>query len=326
MITKADGNVKSRHDYLPFGEDVHDGVGGRTVGQGYGQLDSSRKKWATYERDDETSLDYAQTRYYSNALGRFTSPDKPFAGQFSKNPQSWNMYQYVLNNPLNFIDPFGLSHWELSPDGQSHFVGDKDREYNKDLNAKWDAKKQIWDFLPNGTRPPQNTYLEIIIWKPSTGHIASLFGHVSYSINGVSYSWERGGWRKEPIQKYLRDNTGREGWGYVLGDENDPDWADELAERIKAFKGDGESLIPGFGPYGLVQDNCGEAFCSAVNRMTVRLPHNSATAPAEHQAYIIRQLRPYIRAINHYVQSSVPRTRRVDERGGWTGTGRTTWE
>ncbi|MCW5971696.1 MAG: RHS repeat-associated core domain-containing protein, partial [Blastocatellales bacterium] len=60
-----------------------------------------------YERDTETGLDFAQARYYANAQGRFTSPDLPFADQYEGNPQSWNLYAYVRNNPLNATDPSG---------------------------------------------------------------------------------------------------------------------------------------------------------------------------------------------------------------------------
>jgi RHS repeat-associated protein len=60
-----------------------------------------------YERDNETGLDFAQARYFSNVQGRFTSPDEPFADQYEGDPQSWNLYAYVRNNPLNATDPTG---------------------------------------------------------------------------------------------------------------------------------------------------------------------------------------------------------------------------
>jgi RHS repeat-associated protein len=59
------------------------------------------------ERDTETNLDYFGARYLSAAQGRFTSADAPFADQWEKDPQSWNLYSYARNNPLRFTDPRG---------------------------------------------------------------------------------------------------------------------------------------------------------------------------------------------------------------------------
>ena len=60
------------------------------------------------ERDNETGLDYFGARYYSSALGRFSGTD-PYLIHEKKfsNPQIWNMYSYVGNNPLKYIDPNG---------------------------------------------------------------------------------------------------------------------------------------------------------------------------------------------------------------------------
>lgn len=51
-------------------------------------------------------------RYYGSALGRFTSPDwsekpQPIPYADLTNPQSLNLYGYVLNNPLSRVDPNG---------------------------------------------------------------------------------------------------------------------------------------------------------------------------------------------------------------------------
>jgi RHS repeat-associated protein len=47
-------------------------------------------------------------REYSNMAGRWFSPD-PYPGSYDPtNPQSFNRYAYVLNNPLSFTDPAGL--------------------------------------------------------------------------------------------------------------------------------------------------------------------------------------------------------------------------
>jgi RHS repeat-associated protein len=113
----------TRHDYLPFGEElfVNMGTGSiRSTTQGYSTgntPDGLRKKFAGYERDNETGLDFAGARYYANIQGRFTSPDPLLASGRPDDPSSWNRYAYTRNNPLRFIDPTGLYDWDASAGG-----------------------------------------------------------------------------------------------------------------------------------------------------------------------------------------------------------------
>jgi RHS repeat-associated protein len=98
-----------RHDYLPFGEELLVGMGNgsiRSASQGY-TADCVRQRFDAYERDSETGLDFAEARYFGNVQGRFTSPDEPLYDQIEDEPQSWNLYSYVRNNPLINIDPTG---------------------------------------------------------------------------------------------------------------------------------------------------------------------------------------------------------------------------
>jgi uncharacterized protein RhaS with RHS repeats len=42
-------------------------------------------------------------------MGRFMKPNSGwFIAADPRNPQSWNMYAYALNNPLANVDPNGL--------------------------------------------------------------------------------------------------------------------------------------------------------------------------------------------------------------------------
>ena len=77
MVVDKSGGLTGikRHDYLPFGEEIGAGVGGRATPQGYSVADNLRQKFTGSERDTESGLDYMQARFYSSAQGRFTSVD-----------------------------------------------------------------------------------------------------------------------------------------------------------------------------------------------------------------------------------------------------------
>ena len=111
LVTAEDQSVLSRHDYLPFGEEIGSGLGGRSSVSGYtpSRTDGPTQKFTGKERDAESQLDYFGARYFSGAGGRFTSADAPFADQFAENPQSWNLYSYTRNNPLRYVDRTGDS-------------------------------------------------------------------------------------------------------------------------------------------------------------------------------------------------------------------------
>jgi len=111
-------NVK-RHDYLPFGEELG-AQGLRYTLPAYSGNDGVRQKFTSYERDTETQLDYARARYYASSQGRFTSIDPLAASAGLTNPQSWNRYAYVLNNPLTLVDPTGMSVESGGPDCKPH--------------------------------------------------------------------------------------------------------------------------------------------------------------------------------------------------------------
>ncbi len=102
------------HDYLPFGEELFAGSGGRTSALGY-TGDGVRQQFTGYERDIESGLDFAEARYYSNTQGRFTSIDPLAASATPVNPQTFNRYSYVTNSPLTQIDPSGT--FGISPGG-----------------------------------------------------------------------------------------------------------------------------------------------------------------------------------------------------------------
>jgi RHS repeat-associated protein len=89
-------SIVDNMDYLPFGEQIAGGTG-------------SSHKFTGDERDAETSLDHTQFRQYTSQLARWMSPDPAgLAAVDPTNPQSWNRYAYVGNDPMDWIDPSGL--------------------------------------------------------------------------------------------------------------------------------------------------------------------------------------------------------------------------
>jgi len=89
------GSVE-RHDYYPYGEEKPGASG------------QERDKFATYHRD-ATGLDYADQRYFTSQWGRFVTVDPQNVISARSEPRSWNAYTYADSDPINLMDPAGLS-------------------------------------------------------------------------------------------------------------------------------------------------------------------------------------------------------------------------
>lgn len=104
VVTDQNKNVIERHDYYPFGEECTTGPCASNPGVGFGQP----RKFTGKERDAETGLDYFGARYYGAKIGRFTTVDPLYTwNENLLDPQRWNRYSYVRNNPLRYVDPDG---------------------------------------------------------------------------------------------------------------------------------------------------------------------------------------------------------------------------
>lgn len=107
LVTNNSQGVIASNQYLPFGE-ITSGVS------------SDRLDFTGHEKDLPTPLGghvlhYMHARYYSAPNGKFMSVD-PGRDWNPKQPQSWNMYAYVQNSPINKTDPNGRQscsncHW-----------------------------------------------------------------------------------------------------------------------------------------------------------------------------------------------------------------------
>jgi RHS repeat-associated protein len=198
-----------RHDYLPFGEELFAGMGVRSEGNGY-TADCVRQRYSGKERDDETNLDYMGARYYSGAQGRFISPD-PLSHwmpedkqrqEFSSNPQRWNKYTYVLNNPLKYTDPTGLAEIPLGDDLSAELRADLEKRLGQDA-------KNIWNkVLDNNKRQlALNARAQLIalgVWDNVTS-----IGFARYSVSPKEFR----------AMNYSIDNSG--GWEFAFTTNKD---------------------------------------------------------------------------------------------------------
>jgi RHS repeat-associated protein len=112
VVTSANGTPLARYDYAPFGEELSQGIDGRGAPYSNNSYptatqDAVTQKFTGQERDPETGLDNYLARYFSGPQGRFTSADGAFNDQSPDDPQSWNLFSYGRNNPLNYRDPSG---------------------------------------------------------------------------------------------------------------------------------------------------------------------------------------------------------------------------
>jgi len=96
VITNTSGSKVEEIHYLPFGGTWADTNSVLTT-----------HKFTAQELDAETGLYYYGARYYNPVLARFISPDSIVPDP--TDPQAFNRYSYVRNNPLIYTDPSGNS-------------------------------------------------------------------------------------------------------------------------------------------------------------------------------------------------------------------------
>jgi RHS repeat-associated protein len=156
VITDSAGVIKAESDYYPWGGELQ-----------FVNNDSNDYKFTGKKRDFETGLDYFGARYYSNALGRFMTPDwaakataVPYA-EFS-DPQSLNLYTYVRNIPTTRFDADGHIP-QLGKEFLQTLTRAADEIANNPRQAWRDAKQSTVSFvqsvvnlLPVGDNKPTN--------------------------------------------------------------------------------------------------------------------------------------------------------------------------
>ena len=99
--------IHERYDYTVFGEPtISDANGDPLTESAYG----NPYMFTGRRYDPNTGLYNYRARWYQAEIGRFIQPDP------IRYEDDYNLYRYVVNNPINKSDPLGLYEWEADVD------------------------------------------------------------------------------------------------------------------------------------------------------------------------------------------------------------------
>jgi RHS repeat-associated protein len=178
-IQDSDGNAPVLMDYAPFGGSF--GRENAVTDRGY----------TGHRHNDDLGLIYMNARYYLPDVKRFISADTIVPDP--TNPQQYNRYSYVLNNPLRYSDPTG----HLTEDEIHDYFG-----YDEEaaLNA-WG--QELFDLLWGSTLTWGSVFSYdgglTMLAMFETGHGTSIYRGGFYGIGG--------GNRGEEVQEYKLKNS-----------------------------------------------------------------------------------------------------------------------
>ena len=164
LVLDSTGNILSKFNYEPYGVELPSPTGNVT---------NEKYKYTGQERDYDTGMDYMHFRYYGSNIGRFMKPDNMITNVM--NPQSWNLYSYVNNSPINANDPSGhaanqsmaqaklappggcaweisAGYWQWNPgqsEGGSSEGGSSEGEMKlTDVQREWQLIDDVWWYMP----------------------------------------------------------------------------------------------------------------------------------------------------------------------------------
>jgi len=100
IVSDSSGNEVYNSSFYPFGK-IRQEAGSEVIAH----------KYTGQEQDRNTGLYNYGARFYDPDLMHFISADSIVPDM--SNPQSYNRYAYVANNPLRYVDPTGYEHEEV---------------------------------------------------------------------------------------------------------------------------------------------------------------------------------------------------------------------
>ncbi len=165
-----------------------------------------KEKFATYFRDSETGLDYADQRYHQPGMGRFMSPDRYQASAGPGDPGSWNRYAYTRGDPVNRMDPGGTcdgppdTNTSMTVCADSGVDGDPTLPlFGSDIPSTfWDANcTEFGTDCPTQPAPPVDPNCERADWLGGQRLVYSTIvgdlAHLGIQVSGFSFDVQMAG-------------------------------------------------------------------------------------------------------------------------------------
>jgi len=144
-LSNSTGGIVETYSYDVFGKpDTISTVGNRFMFTGR-------------EYDSETGLYYYRARYYSPQTGRFLQAD-PIGYH-----DTFNLYTYVNNNPVNWLDPYGLC--KDSDNGFHPWKWWTELVTSKDPQSQWSEFWRITNEQMQSGNDWRFIALDILAWK-----------------------------------------------------------------------------------------------------------------------------------------------------------------
>jgi RHS repeat-associated protein len=169
VVTDQNKSVLARYSYDAFGKNRDSNLGGFLTDTS-SILQVTPHRFTAHEHMDNMGIIHMNGRTYDPELGRFMSADPNIDG--AANPQGYNRFSYLQNNPLNAIDPSG---------------------YKKFWKKKWFKKLAFVAIAAvaiyaGGAYILANGFTSSVMIGAGVG--AAIGGYAGYQADGISGMWK----------------------------------------------------------------------------------------------------------------------------------------